>query len=100
MLAWLMAGADYYDVDFIAGRLSHAVKSFLAVDSGSLHLCRGDLFFKAGTFLTRMPCSGSCIYYLRQLLRLCGVHGRPESNVQQVTSAHMPAIHGTHMFVG
>eukprot|EP00439_Symbiodinium_sp_Y106_P049210 s1554_g6.t1 len=31
MLAWLMAGADRYDVDAIAGRLAHAVKSFLTL---------------------------------------------------------------------
>ena len=33
MLAWLMAGADHHDVDFIAGSLTHAVKSFLTVGS-------------------------------------------------------------------
>ena len=33
MLAWLMAGADHHDVDFIAGSLTNAVKSFLTVGS-------------------------------------------------------------------
>ena len=30
-LAWLMAGADHYDIEFIAGTLTHAVKSFIAM---------------------------------------------------------------------
>ena len=31
MLAWLMAGADHHDVDYMAGSLAYAVKSFLTV---------------------------------------------------------------------
>ena len=31
MLAWLMAGADHYDIEFIVGSLTHAVKSFISL---------------------------------------------------------------------